>query len=81
MVNETPATRIAGHTSIIPLNPAKAQISQNGTRMQKGARMRPDMAASVSSLIPVTLASAMIGVPRAPKATGAVLAISDRPEA
>ena len=29
----------------------------------------------------MTLCNAMIGVPSAPKATGAVLAISDRPEA
>jgi len=31
--------------------------------------------------MPVTLANAMMGVPSAPNATGAVLAISDKPEA
>ncbi len=31
--------------------------------------------------MPVTLARPAIGVPRAPKATGAVLAMSERPEA
>ncbi len=31
--------------------------------------------------MPVTLLNAMIGVPRAPKATGAVLAINESPQA
>ena len=31
----TPATRIAGQISFIPLKPANAQISQNGTRTEK----------------------------------------------
>src|SRR5208282_6301116 len=79
--NETPATRMAGHTSSIALHPANAHTSQKGTRMQNGVRMRPAIAPSVTSLNPVTLASAMIGVPSAPKATGAVFAISDRPDA
>src|SRR6266702_3912799 len=77
----TPATRIAGQTSIIPLKPTNAQTSQNGTRMQNGVRMRPAMAERITSLKPVTFAKAMIGVPNAPKATGAVLAISESPEA
>ena len=81
IANETPATRMAGHISIIPPHPANAQISQNGTSTQNGHRMRPAIAPSVISLNPVTFARAMIGVPRAPKATGAVFAISDRPEA
>src|SRR5208337_1989542 len=74
----TPATRMAGQISNIDPQPAKAQISQNGTRTQNGARMRPVIAPRVTSLYPVTFASAMIGVARAPKATGAVLAISDK---
>ena len=39
------------------------------------------MPLSSSRSSPVTPASAITGVPSAPKATGAVLAISDRPEA
>jgi len=61
--------------------PANAQISQKGTRMQKGARIRPAIAPSRISLMPVTLANAMMGVPSAPNATGAVFAINDKPEA
>ena len=40
----TPATRMAGQISSMPPQPAKAQISQKGTRMQNGPRMRPTMA-------------------------------------
>ena len=36
-----PVTRIAGQTSIIPLQPAKAQISQNGTSSEKNGSCRP----------------------------------------
>ena len=50
MAKVTPATRIAGHTSSIPAKPAKAQISQKGTRMQNGVRMRPVIAESMTSL-------------------------------
>jgi hypothetical protein len=39
------------------------------------------MAPSRNGSIPVTPARPAIGVPSAPKATGAVLAISDRPDA
>ena len=65
----------------MPRKPAKAQISQNGTMNEKNGSWRPTMALSWNRSSPVTLASAMSGVPSAPKATGAVLAISDRPEA
>ena len=77
----TPATRSAGHTSSMPRKPANAQTSQNGTMTEKNGSCRPIMALSSSRSRPVTPASAMTGVPSAPKATGAVLAISDRPEA
>ena len=76
-----PATRIAGQISIMPRKPAKAQISQNGTISEKKGSCRPIMAESSSRSSPVTAARAMIGVPSAPNATGAVLAISDSPEA
>src|SRR3546814_515907 len=35
IAKERPATRSAGHTSIVPLRPAKAQISQDGTITEK----------------------------------------------
>ena len=77
----TPATRIAGQTPSMPRQPANAQTSQNGTITEKNGSCRPTIALSSSRSRPVTLCSAMIGVPSAPKATGAVLAMSDRPEA
>jgi len=79
--NVTPATRIAGHTSSILRQPAKAQISQNGTITEKKGSCRPTMADSSISSSPVTLARVMIGVPSAPNATGAVLAINASPDA
>ncbi|MNS97896.1 hypothetical protein D3C72_1322450 [compost metagenome] len=81
MANDRPVTRIAGQISIMALRPAKAQISQNGTSTEKKGNWRPTMAVTSMTSYPCTLASVMTGVPRAPKATGAVLAISDRPEA
>ncbi len=81
MAKLTPATRIAGHTSSILRQPANAQISQNGTSTEKNGNCRPTIIDSSISSSPVTLARVMIGVPSAPKATGAVLAISARPDA
>src|ERR1039458_6192341 len=81
VAKDAPATRTAGQISNIAANPTKAQINQNGTNKEKNGRMRPAMAPSVISLNPVTAANAMMGVPRAPYATGAVLAINDNPDA
>ena len=79
--NETPATSRAGQTSFIFRKPQKAQTSQKGTMSEKNGSCRPTMALSWRTSRPVTPARAMIGVPSAPKATGAVLAMSDRPDA
>src|ERR1019366_9302850 len=81
MAKVTPATATAGQISFIPLNPAYAHTSQKGTSTEKNGRMRPTWAPRVNSEKPVTAARAMIGVPSAPKATRAVLAISDKPKA
>ena len=81
MAKVTPVTRIAGQMPLTPFHPAKAQMSQNGTSREKKGNCRPTMADKAISSRPVTLARVMIGVPRAPEATGAVLAMSDRPEA
>src|SRR5476651_986484 len=77
----TPATRIGGQISSILRQPAKAQINQNGTSTEKNGNWRPTIIDSSISSSPVTLARVMIGVPRAPNATGAVLAINARPDA
>ena len=64
--NETPVTRIAGQMSFMPLQPAKAQISQNGTMSEKNGSCRPTIAPSRNGSMPVTLDSPAIGVPSAP---------------
>ncbi len=56
-------------------------MSQNGTMMQNGVSWRPTVALKSRRSRPVTAASVITGVPSAPKATGAVLAMSDRPDA
>ena len=61
--------------------PADAQISQNGTSSEKNGSWRPTIALNCLRSSPVTPCKPMSGAPRAPKATGAVLAISDKPEA
>src|ERR1044072_2986219 len=81
IANETPVTTMAGQTSFMPFQPAKAQISQNGTISEKNGSCRPTIAPSRNGSMPVTLDNPAIGVPSAPYATGAVLAISERPEA
>src|SRR5215470_192156 len=40
IANDTPVTRIAGHTSFMPFQPANAQISQNGTISEKNGSWR-----------------------------------------
>ena len=63
---ETPVTRMAGQISFMPLKPAKAQISQNGTISEKNGSWRPTMAPSRKGSRPVTEARPWIGVPSAP---------------
>ena len=72
---------VPSHTWAMPRQPAYAQTSQNGTMIEKNGSCRPTIPLSANRSSPVTLWSAMIGVPSAPKATGAVLAMSDRPDA
>ena len=79
--NEMPATASAGHTSFVFLNPAKTATSQNGIITLKTGSWRPTCAESSCRSSPVTPCSAMSGVPSAPNATGAVLAMSESPDA
>jgi hypothetical protein len=58
-----------------------ATTSQNGTMTAKNGSCRPTIAERSLSGRPVTFARVISGVPMAPKATGAVLPISDRPAA
>src|SRR3954462_19758 len=66
IANETPVTMIAGQTSFMPFQPAKAQISQNGTISEKNGNWRPPIAPRRNGSMPVTLESPAIGVPSAP---------------
>ncbi|MNL18350.1 hypothetical protein D3C87_1394930 [compost metagenome] len=72
---------MAGQMASMPRKPANAQISQNGTSTEKNGSWRPIIAESTVCSMPVTDERPMIGAPSAPNATGAVLAISARPEA
>ena len=62
----TPATRMAGHISFIPFQPANAQMSQKGTSREKKGSCRPIIEDRSSRSRPVTAASAMTGEPSAP---------------
>src|SRR5437764_1388480 len=81
MAKQTPAVSAAGQTPNIPRKPDIAQTTQKGMIIENKGKSRPTVADNVNSSIPVTPFSARIGVPSAPNATGAVLAISDKPEA
>ena len=65
----------------MPRQPACAHTTQNGTSSEKNGNCRPTILESTNSSKPVTLLSAMMGVPSAPNATGAVLAMSESPQA
>src|SRR6185503_17690160 len=71
----------AGQISTVARNPAKAQISQNGTMTENGGRLRPTMAPRALKASPVEACRPIIGAPKAPNATGAVFAIRERPDA
>ncbi len=73
--NETPTTRIAGITSTVSAQLTSARTSHKGTMTAVNGRMRPVIALSCASGKPVTAASVCSGVPMAPNATGAVLAM------
>src|SRR6185437_775147 len=81
IAKHAPATRIAGQMSSIPRKPANAQINQNGTSSEKNGSCRPTIALSCFRSNPVTPCRPINGAPRAPNATGAVLAINERPDA
>ena len=65
----------------MPFHPAITAINQKGTITEKNGNCLPTMALKSFSGNPVTAASAIIGVPSAPKATGAVLPIKASPAA
>src|SRR5437667_3006555 len=81
MAKQSPAVSAAGQTPSMPRKPDIATTTQKGTINEKSGNWRPTIFERVTSSIPVTPLRAMIGVPSAPNATGAVLAMSESPEA
>src|SRR5579859_387286 len=75
---DTPTTIMAGSTSKVSFQPTMARTSQKGTITAVSGSMRPIMAFISASGRAVTVASICTGVPIAPHATGAVLAIRFR---
>src|SRR6185295_585819 len=73
-----PQTSTAGQTDRSPRQPLIVTTSQAGTTSDTNGSWRPAIMPSVEAGMSVTAASVRIGVPIAPKATGAVLAISER---
>src|SRR6266567_7393303 len=76
-----PQISAAGQISLVARNPANAQISQNGTITENRGNWRPTIAPNMLKSSWVDCCRPVIGAPSAPKATGAVLAISDSPAA
>ena len=81
MANVPPQTSTAGHTPRSPRQPLIVTTSHAGTISETNGSCRPAITPIVCAGMPVTAASVRIGVPIAPNATGAVLAMSDRPAA
>jgi hypothetical protein len=81
IANDPPDTRTAGHTPISPRHPLIVATSQAGTMIETMGSCRPAIALSVIGEMPVTAPNVRIGVPMAPNATGAVLAMSASPAA
>src|SRR4029079_15298316 len=79
--NVTPATNSGAHSSRTPRSPEYAAINQNGTISEKTGNCRPIIALRWPTQRLVTHRRAMIGVPSAPKATGAVFAMSESADA
>ena len=75
---EKPTTKMAGATSQVSFQLTMARTSQNGTITAVIGRMRPIIALRSDSGTAVTAARVWTGVPMAPQATGAVLAIRFR---
>jgi len=78
---EPPDTIIAGSTSLVPFQPDMMNTSQNGTNRDNSGSWRPTIWPMANASSPVTAPAVTMGIPIAPKATGAVLAIRQMPAA
>src|SRR5215218_6782657 len=73
----TPATTAAGQVRRRPSHPATTSDRYAGSTTERSGSCRPTAAPSRITSSPVTLASATIGTPTLPKATGAVFESSE----
>ncbi len=73
--NDPPTTRSAGQTARVCRQEVIVRTSQNGMISDNGGKIRPAVALRASTSRLVTFERVRIGVPIAPQATGAVLAI------
>src|SRR5262249_61328377 len=71
----------AGQAPRSHFHPDIVATSHAGTSSDTNGSCRPAITPSVVAGMPVTAPRVRIGVPMAPKATGAVLAMSERPAA
>ena len=76
-----PATSAAYHTSLIPFTPSIIATIHKGMINDSNGNCLPAIAPIVNASIPDTFPATMIGIPKAPNATGAVLAIRHNPAA
>ena len=81
IANEPPQTEHRRPRAAQPAHPLIVTTSHAGTISETIGSWRPAIALSSCASMPVTTPSVRIGVPIAPYATGAVLAMSDRPAA
>src|SRR5256885_1338571 len=72
---EPPPTSTAGQVSLTPRQPSMMAISQNSTSTVMKGSWRPAIWPMANASTPETCPATMMGMPMAPKATGAVLAI------
>src|SRR3569623_2816550 len=63
---DTPVTRMAGQTSFMPFQPAKAQTTQHGTIRENTGNWRPTIAPSRNGSSPDKKHRPALGVPSAP---------------
>ena len=79
--NDPPDTSAAGQTSRTPRRPDIVNTSQKGTSTDRNGSCRPTTCEIRWSSMPLTWPATTMGVPMAPKATGAVLAMRHSPAA
>ncbi len=81
IAKEPPETTTAGQVSFTPRQPSMIAMTQNSTIMVRNGNWRPAIWLIAIASTPVTWPATIIGMPIAPKATGAVFTIRQSPAA